>query len=249
MTVPRFFLEPNRWAVAAPELNPDEAHHFIHVLRGREQAPIEVFDGRGQVARAAITSVGHGRVVLGLQEVRTVPPPAVEIILYQALPKGSRWDWLIEKATEIGVARIVPLLTERCEVRLRPPGGGKAGGAPDRWLRIALSAAKQCGLARLPEITAAVRPGNWAALFADSDRVLMGVLDPAAPPLRRVLETLRRAPPARIGILIGPEGDLTPAEISAASEAGAWPVSFGPHTLRVETAALFALSVVRNDFG
>jgi 16S rRNA (uracil1498-N3)-methyltransferase len=172
----------------------------------------------------------------------------VEIILYQALPKGARWDWLIEKATEIGASRIVPLITERSEVR--PSGRGEGdGAAPARWRRIALSAAKQCGIARLPEIPGAVRPRDWAALFADSDRVLMGVLDPAAPPLRRVLETLRSAPPSRLGILIGPEGDLTPAEISAATEAGALPVSFGPNTLRVETAALFALSVVRNEFG
>lgn len=231
----------------APELNSDEAHHFLHVLRGRENTEIEVFDGGGRVAIARVAASGRGRVVLGLREVRIIPPPAVEIVLYQALPKGARWDWLIEKATEIGASRIVPLITERSEVR--PAGRGETGGAPERWRRIALSAAKQCGIARLPEIKAAVRPGDWAALFADSDRVLMGVLDPAVPSLRRVLEALRLSAPARLGILIGPEGDLTPAEISAATGAGALPVSFGPNTLRVETAAIFALSVVRNEFG
>jgi 16S rRNA (uracil1498-N3)-methyltransferase len=248
MTAHRFFLEPDRWVAPAPELNSDEAHHFLHVLRGRENAEIEVFDGGGQVARARVVAMGRGTVVLGLRDIHRIPPPAIEIVLYQALPKGSRWDWLIEKATEIGASRIVPLITERSEVR--PSSRGEmGGGAPDRWRRIALSAAKQCGIARLPEIKAAARPGDWAALFADSDRVVMGVLDPAAPSLRQVLADLRSAPPARLGILIGPEGDLTPAEISAATEAGALPVSFGPNTLRVETAALFALSVVRNEFG
>jgi len=247
MTAHRFFLEPDRWELPTPELNSDEAHHFLHVLRGRENTEIEVFDGGGRVAKAGIAAIGRGRVVLGLREVRFVPAPVVEIILYQAIPKGSRWDWLIEKATEIGASRIVPLITERSEVR--SAGRGENGGAPERWHRIALSAAKQCGIARLPEIKAAVRPGDWSALFADSDRVLMGVLDPEAPSLRRVLEGLRSSPPARLGILIGPEGDLTPAEISAATGAGALPVSFGPNTLRVETAALFALSVLRNEFG
>lgn len=247
MVAHRFFLEPEQWSIFAPELNPGEARHFLQVLRGRENSTIDVFDGQGRVARAEVVSIGRGQVGLRLGASHQVPGPAVEIVLYQAIPKGARWDWLIEKATEIGVSRIVPLITERSEVR--PSGRDEGGGAPDRWMRIALSAAKQCGIARLPEIMGATRPVDWALLFADSDRVVMGVLDPAAPPLRHVLASLRVAPPSRLGILIGPEGDLTAAEIAAAGAAGAQPVSFGPNTLRVETAALFALSVVRNEFG
>lgn len=247
MTAHRFFLESDRWASTVPELNPEEAHHFVHVLRGRENTDIEVFDGAGRVARATVTALGRDRAALRLQAIRVIPAPAVAITLYQALPKGSRWDWLVEKATEIGATRIVPLITERSEVR--PGGRGESGGPPDRWRRIALSAAKQCGLAWLPEIRAAVRPGDWAVLFADSEQVLMGVLDPAAPSLQSVLESFRSAPPARLGLLIGPEGDLTATEIAGAMQAGALRVSFGPNTLRVETAALYALSVVRNAFG
>lgn len=243
----RFYLDAEHWTLSEPALDAEESHHLAKVLRAQPGEAVEVFDGTGRLAHARVLAVGKRCVTLTLDTIDVPTPLPLNITLFQAIPKGPRMDWLVEKATEIGVARLVPLVTERCEVRCKKEDGG---GDPrlDRWRRIALSAAKQCGILRIPSLGKVQKPGDWATLFAGCDIVLMGVLDPQAPALGHILKHLDRKPIMHIGILIGPEGDLTPGEIAGAQKVGAVPVSFGPHTLRVETAALFALSVITDAY-
>ncbi len=244
----RCYVPRANWAAGILALPPAEAHHLLHVLRATEGEAVVVFDGAGQQARATV-----GRSSAAGVELRLLEPPhavaagAVELRLYQAIPKGPRMDLVIEKATELGAARIVPVLTQRVIVRLDPP---QAAARVARWMRIAAAAAKQCGTPRLPEVSA-VQPFETALReAATADCCLAGLLSGQPQPLRDVVRAAaaRPTPPRHVALLIGPEGDFTPAEAQAILAAGAVPVSFGARVLRTDTAALFGLSVLAAEF-
>lgn len=202
----------------------EEAHHLARVLRIRVGERFVAFDGTGVEAEAEVLSVGpqvHARV-LGTRRPDVEAPR--DVTLYLALVKGERFDWAVEKATELGVARIVPLETERTEVR--DPGEARR----KRWQRLAASAAAQSGRVRVPEVAA---PEKLPLALADAPRpaVLLAPGGGAFP-----------AHPS--ALFIGPEGGFTEAEVEAARASGVQPVGLGPRILRVETAALAALSLV-----
>ena len=118
MSLPRFFLEPMAWASSTPSLSADEAHHCAEVLRMRVGDAVVIFDGAGRAAQALLAQVGRKQVTLQLGENLPASPERVRITLAQAIPKGKTMEWIIEKATELGVAEIVPLVTDRTIVRL-----------------------------------------------------------------------------------------------------------------------------------
>jgi len=184
-------------------------------------------------------------LTLEVSEIGSAAQRACDIALIQAIPKGARMDLVIEKATELGVARIIPVITDRSVVRLDAKQARKRAG---RWDRIALSASKQCGTPWLPEIDPVQSYSRAIERLGEFDAVLLGSLVEGTQPLRTVIDSLREQAPASIAVIIGPEGDLTPGETDAAVEAGARPVSFGDLTLRVETAALYAASVLAHEF-
>ena len=154
-------------------------------------------------------------------------------------------DWAVQKATELGASRIVPVLAQHGVVKLsRGDGDAKV----ERWARIARSAAKQCGTPWLPEISPVVNLLDFLADLSCVDVLLHCSLEPDARPFKTAVADLKREGAKRVGVLVGPEGDLTGEEAEAARRAGAWPITLGRLVLRAETAALYALSVLSHEY-
>ena len=223
-----------------PQLPADAARH-LRVVRPKEGERVELFDGRGK------WRVYRYSAACGLKaEDRTCQSAAVSPYartLFACVTKGSRWDWTIEKATELGVTRIVPVISDRTIVRL--PKAERAAKR-ERWLRIAEDAARQSDAKWLPEITEAVDFRDSLPLVAETTCLIGALTDPPSPPIVRAIAALRSSEAqsvCNLAAYIGPEGDFTPEELAALMKI-AVPVSFGPTVLRAETAALFALSVM-----
>ncbi len=246
----RCLIETSQWPADAPELAPAESRRLLRVMRAQPGERVGLFTGRGHTADAVLEAASGGRARLRVIEGsrREAPPPAVSVTLFQAVPKHALMDAIIQKATELGVRTIAPLMTERVIVRLAPRDAARR---LERWQAIALEAVRQCGRAWLPEVLPlrTLEAAAAAAAATGFDLLLAGALGPEARPLREALEPVRGRPVLRLGLVIGPEGDLTEAEHAAFRAAGAVPVSFGPRVLRVETAALYGLSVLQYECG
>ena len=216
---------------------PKDAARHLKVLRPKPGEEIELFDGCGHTRRYAWSPSG----IRAAAPLSTFQPSTVQLVLFACVTKGSRWDWTIEKAVELGVSRIVPVISDRCIVRLAPD---EREAKAERWRRIAEDAARQSDAVWLPEVLAAVDFPRALELVRGTGRVFVGALtNPPPPPL---LEAVRQAAPsagASLGLFVGPEGDFTPEEL-ASLLAIATPTSFGPTILRAETAAVFGLSVL-----
>ena len=234
-----------------PELPKAEANH-LKVVRPKPGERIELFDGRG---RWRVYEV-EGRGGDGRWNVRAAQPlnrstsRLPDLTLFACITKGARWDWTIEKTTELGVTRIVPVISERTIVRLE---SGERESKRERWLRIAEEAARQSDAKFIPEITAPVDFADSLALVRETRCFVGALTDPPPPPLLDAIlqppishlrpPTSDLRPPTSFAAFIGPEGDFTPAELAALLEI-AEPVSLGPTILRAETAAIHAVSVL-----
>ncbi len=242
------FILPEEWSSSAMELRGDEARHLISSVRAKVGDAVVLFDGKGRSAACRITGTeGRGKGLAVTCEVESVLPerkPSTKLTLIQALPKGNRMDVLVEKVTELGAWEVVPVRTDRVE---KQPGAKGYGGQVERWERVALSAAKQCGSPWLPAIRPVQSLDEGLDAARKADLIIVGVLDSKARPLADVLDEYGRRAES-VAVVTGPEGDLTPQEIERVLEAGAKPVSFGGLVLRVETAAIYAASVLKNHF-
>lgn len=235
----RFYLPPSEW-LTEPALSGDEARHVSQVLRAKPGESVMVFDGQGRRATAEILAISRDRVALKLGEIQLSQPPLPAITLAQAIPKGKNMDLIVQKAVELGVAAIQPLVT--CHTIVQP-GDGKS----EKWRRNALEACKQCGQDTLPEIAEPLTFDRWISGQAEVTGLkLIASLAPGARPLREVLHQYPATTEATL--LIGPEGDFSPAETAAAIAVGFIPVSLGRIVLRVETATIFCLSVLRYEY-
>ncbi len=221
----------------------EEARHALKVMRLRVGECCELFDGRGHALRARIVATA-GSSSMQLEAVEQLPalPPVADITLALAIPKGTNMDLIVQKAVEMGVSRIVPLISERTIVRL-DAAGGEAKAA--KWQRTVLEACKQCGVNTLPVVET---PQSYAHFLKRGDLPalkLQCAIVPEARPLRTVLEAGRVAGVQSVALLIGPEGDFSPDEYAAGQAAGFEPVSLGPIILRVETAVFMAVAAAR----
>jgi 16S rRNA (uracil1498-N3)-methyltransferase len=237
----RFFIPVPDWNESALLLRGEEAHHCRNVLRHSKGDLIEVFQGRGISAVASIRELRKSEVELELVQVKQSEPFRVSVTLAQALPKGKHMDLVVQKATEIGVNRIVPLITERTVVRLDEEDKKR-----EKWHRIALEACKQCGQNWLPELA----PVETVSQFLASDLPEWCLVAALAPDAKRLRELKGDKPPEvrSLALAIGPEGDFSPSELGAFREAKFDFLSLGPNVLRSETAAIYALSVVSQEF-
>ncbi len=213
-------------AGGALELPEGEAHHVLKVLRGREGDLVEVVDGAG---RLFVAELGGGRRADVVDELGPAGAEEVEVTLYQAVPKGGRMDLVVEKATEVGVSAIVPVLAERGVVN---PREGKVG----RWRRVAEAAARQSLRLRVPEVREPVPFERAVREVGEA-----GVLLHNAPGLEAV-EAVVGTP---VGLFVGPEGGWGEGELRLAGEAGLAFAGLGPYRLRSETAGVVAVARTR----
>lgn len=225
-------------------LGEEAAVHLTRVLRLKAGAPLAVFDGEGREHEASIRAIAGSRVEVQLGPARASPAPSpLAVTLAQGISRAERMDYAIQKATELGVTRIVPLLCERSVVRL---DAAQAARKLEHWQGVATAAAGQCGRADLPEILPARRLPEHLALIRDTPGMRL-VLAPGA------AQGLKDLPATRaVEILIGPEGGLADEEIALAALAGFERVRLGPRVLRTETAAaaaIAALQTLQGDLG
>ena len=223
------------------DLPPAGGYHVARVLRMREGAPLGVFDGSGQEFRAEITKVDGDKVTVSLGD----PTPGtaespLKITLVQGVSRSERMDWTLQKATELGVAAIAPVLTARSVVRLDEKQAAKKR---EHWRGIVVGACEQSGRAKVPSISAPITLREYlATVRKDGFRL---VLSPSAPASLVGLASMT----SKAELLIGPEGGLNDDELLAAQKAGFMPVRLGPRVLRTETAAVVALSVLQGLWG
>lgn len=233
------FFQPD---LATGQLSPEESHHAVHVLRLRPGDSAAVFDGRGTEARVRLTSDDPEKVSFETLSTAKTPRPVCRIRFGQALIKPSGMELLIQKLTELGVAEIWPIASERS---VSKPEGEKR--ISSRWQSIALSACKQSGQNWLPKIPEAAPLDTFLAAPDPAPPVarIIGSLQPEARPLPILVADAKKqgALPA-LDVLIGPEGDFSPAEIGRARAAGFRPASLGPLVLRSETASIFVAAAL-----
>ena len=248
MSLNRFFVPHDVFSGDEVRLEGDLVHRLSRVLRLEAGAAVVLLDGSGLEYETRLDAVGPQRVtgtVVGRRPGR--PEPRVRLVLYQSLVKGERFDWVLEKGTEMGVAAFVPLLSRRNVVRAAP---GRLG-RPERWRRVVREAAEQCGRSVLPEL---LPPEGLEQALADAAglRLLPWEGEEAlglAAALRRARPALEAVQRPTVAVLIGPEGGFADDEVTLAREAGAQVVSLGRRILRSETAGIVAAAAVLYELG
>lgn len=234
MRIPRIYSPVELIPETSVELDERASHHLLRVLRMEPGQPLCLFNGDGNEYPAELAEGGRKSARVRVLECRfpkTESPLTVR--LAQVISKGDRMDYAIQKSVELGVHEIQPLISERCDVRLTADREEKR---VRHWQQVAISAAEQCGRARVPTVPPLVSLDEWLGQPPDAD-------------LRLVLHhrgeggLTAHSQPGRLDLLIGPEGGLSEPEIEAARSAGFIPATFGPRVLRTETAPVVALSL------
>ena len=233
--MPRFFVEDIEGDLLT--VTGDDARHIGRSLRMRPGEELTLCDTRGTDCRCVVEEINDSSVLVRVLERRpSDTEPTVTVTLYQGYPKGDKLETVIEKAVELGVSRIVPVLTERSVAR---PDDKSAARKLERWQRRALEAAKQCGRGRIPQVEPMIpfsrlpqeMSGHGTAVFC---------YELGGQPLSAAVESTA----SDVGIFIGPEGGISSAEAQALLDAGASAVTLGRRILRTETAPLAALTAV-----
>lgn len=237
MRLSRFFVDAPL-ALGHHALPEAQSHYIGRVLRLAAGDAVQLFDGSGLEYVGELVEVGKKSVQVEMREqFAGLAESPLRIHLGQGLSRGERMDWAIQKATELGVAAITPIVSARCEVRLKDERADKRLA---HWRQIAISACEQCGRSVLPTIHAPLDLTDW---LAQTEAELKLVLHPVAEPLTS------HARPASLAFLIGPEGGLSEAEVAAAQRAGYLAARLGPRVLRTETAPVVALGVAQHLWG
>jgi 16S rRNA (uracil1498-N3)-methyltransferase len=269
--VHRFYISPNELDSGALVLRGAEAHHASDVLRMKHGDKAVLFNGRGREITAEIVDLACDEIRFRKLHQAETPPLRCRITLGQAIPKGKNMDLIVQKAVEIGAWEIAPLISERTIVDIDQK---EATRKQAKWQQVAIEAAKQCGQNWLPQIDAPRKLKDFFAQFpvetgspakpsppqpqkrsglslqkneSPFDFRLIGSLQSDAQHLKKILadyQSEHRHLPASVLMLIGPEGDFTPAELALAKSQGCSPITLGPIILRVETAAIYCLSVL-----
>ncbi|MEW6623575.1 MAG: 16S rRNA (uracil(1498)-N(3))-methyltransferase [Bacillota bacterium] len=223
----------------------DEAHHLIYVLRLKEGSIIALFDGKGSRSLARIENIARDSVQAHILETLPNNEPPIEVILYQALPKRDKLEFIIQKAVELGVSQIIPIVTKRTIVRMNDR---KTENRVHRWDKISLEACKQAGRSRVPAIGEPMF-FNKAVKKPVSRFLLMPFEGEDQRGLKQVLAEARESKTTSIGVFIGPEGGWDSEEVAVAKAAGVITVSLGPRILRTETASMAVLSMIMYELG
>ncbi len=237
MRLSRFFIDAplSLGQHALPEA---QAHYISRVLRMSEGAALQLFDGSGVEYLGEVIEAGKKAVRVELREqMAGMAESPLQVHIGQGLSRGERMDWAIQKATELGVSAITPIVSSRCEVRLKDERTDKR---MSHWRQVAISACEQCGRSVLPLIHPPLALEDW---LKHSSAELKLVLHPVAEPLTS------HPKPQSLAFLIGPEGGLSDTEVALAQAAGFHAARLGPRVLRTETAPVVALAVAQQLWG
>ncbi len=224
------------------QLDADQARYLSRVLRLRVDDRLAVFDGLGSEYVASITSIGKSTAtLLVIEETVATTESDLKVHLVQGVSRGERMDFVVQKATELGVKRITPVLTEFGVVKL---DATRAEKRREHWQKVAASACEQCGRVRLPLIDAPLPLKHWFGSKPEQVDAELILKPGAATPLARI-----EVPKTKVCVLIGPEGGFSDGEFEDAAIAGFHPVSLGPRVLRTETAAVATLAILQSLWG
>jgi 16S rRNA (uracil1498-N3)-methyltransferase len=239
MAAPRIHTEQALSAGMALRLEEGPSRHLCGALRLQPGDQVVLFDGNGGEFSARLESLDRKQVWLQVVEHQAIERESpLPVHLGIGISRGDRFDWVVQKATELGVAQISPLLSERVEVKLK---GERAEKKLQHWQQIAISACEQCGRNRIPTIHSLQKLTGWTQQVDGDCKLVLH---------HRGQQSLTRlTPPAKLALLIGPEGGLTEQEIEQAQQQGFAPLTLGPRVLRTETAPLAALAIVQQLWG
>ena len=243
----RFYLPPEQCQEPALFLTGREAHHARHVLRIQRGECVTVLDGAGQEFVCEVQEYDHDKARLTVSERHFQPAPLGQITLLQAVPKGKIMEAIIQKATELGAFRIVPVLSERVVAQLDVEDAARKAA---KWRVTAVEAIKQCGSPWLPRVEQPLTPSQFLARNESFELPFIASLEDGSRPARecfRDFHAKRGRMPGSVCVWVGPEGDFTPAETEAIKSHGALPITLGRLILRAETAAIYCLSVLNYE--
>lgn len=242
---PRFFADPGQINDGVIRITGPDVIHISRVLRLGRGSLLTVLDGRGKSYEAVIRDLDRDEVVCEIiKQLLTTPACPVKVTLVQGIPKGDKMDLIIQKGTELGVSRVIPLLCRRTVVKL---DGDRVLRKRERWQRIALEAAKQCRRPDVPEVAEPAEldgvlgslPANCTALIPWEEENKVSLKD--------LLYEIKAV--EEIYVFIGPEGGFTAGEVAGARAAGVRPVTLGPRILRTETAGIAVITMVLCRWG
>lgn len=239
MRISRIYSSVQLLPSQAVELGEKASHYISRVLRLKEGAGLILFDGSGRQFEAVINSIGKKTVIVETgpaADTNLESPLAIHLGI--AISKGDRMDWVIQKATELGVSEITPLLSERVEVKLK---GERLQKKMEHWQQISISSCEQCGRNIVPTVHALSPVDNWIKTVSAEEKFVLHhrancILEPGTPI-------------SSLALLIGPEGGLSEQEIAQAAQSGFNQLTLGPRVLRTETAPLAAISILQSIWG
>ncbi len=241
----RFFVDPGQISGQAIRFDGDQAHQIARVLRLRADDTVIALDGRGrqyQVRLREVTSQHASGLIAAAED--APGEPRVRLTLYQSLLKRDKFEWVLQKATEVGVASFAPVITRRSLPR---DADDVSPEREARWNRIIKEAAEQSGRALLPELR---RPVSFAAALAEAARLDAAILAYEGAAAAGLGDALRRRRDMEcLGLFIGPEGGFDPSEVAEAEAAAVMVVTLGPRILRTETAAVVAAALALDALG
>jgi 16S rRNA (uracil1498-N3)-methyltransferase len=243
----RFYLPPEACQADRLTLSERESHHATNVVRIRPRERVVVLNGAGDEFLCEVAEAERRAVTLKVIQKNAIRPLPYQITLAQAVPKGKTIELIIQKATELGAHRIVPILSERTVAHLEPDD---KTGKVEKWEATAIEAIKQCGSAWLPQIEPPLTPQAFLSRNEKFELPLIASLQGDARHPREYFQSFaaeRGRLPSSVCVWIGPEGDFTPAEVNAVRAAGALPITLGQLVLRSETAAVYCLSVINYE--
>ena len=239
--MPRFYCPQPLLPGSVVDL-PEAVAHHLHVVRQQSGDELVLFNGEGGQARARLADIGKRRAsaeILALEAVDVELP--FRVTLAQGLPEGSKMDWIVEKAVELGAAGVIPLAAARSVVRL---SGDRADKRLAHWQAVVVSASEQCGRNRLADVAPVQDVNRWLGTAGTGTRILLSPRADAS-----LAQWVRATPAHDVTLLVGPEGGFTDQEEDAARAAGALALSMGPRVLRTETAGLAALAILAAGWG
>jgi 16S rRNA (uracil1498-N3)-methyltransferase len=240
--VSRFYVPEGSVKGDAIEVSGDEAHHILDVMRLKRSDEVVAFDGSGMEYVGFIDSVKNKSLTIKIvSSRRSSDSLQARITLIQAITKKDKMDYIVEKATELGVRSIIPLSAERS---IPDWDESKKSARVERWRKIAREAAKQCGRADVPEISDIADIGKAVSSVEGYDIKMIAALAEGTIPLAKAIGQFRSG---RVAIAIGPEGDFTKAEIGLALGAGFKPVGLGPRVLKSDTAGLAVIAIIQHE--